>query len=73
VKLWQDEAGGAAAPRWRGQVTGVADGEKAYAARADEVPVLLARELTRAGIRLGWAWRLRVMLYERRRARRGQG
>jgi hypothetical protein len=56
VKLWQEES----------------DGEKAYAARADEVPVLLARELTRAGIRLGWTWRLRVVLYERRRARRAR-
>ncbi len=58
---------------WRGQVVTVPGGERVYARSPDELPVLLAHEISRAGIRLGWTWRLRLALHHWRRAFRRRG
>lgn len=42
-------------------------GERLYASKLDEVPTLLARQIEQSGFRLGWIWRLRIMLYLWRR------
>jgi hypothetical protein len=42
----------------------VPDGERLYARRVDEVPTLLASQIGKSGIPLGWAWRLRVTLHD---------
>ena len=63
VKLWQDgDASRSPSPCWRGQVTSVKSGERLYANKPDEVPTLLAHPIGRSGIRLGWYWRIRVLL-----------
>ena len=69
VKLRQDsDASRPQSSAWRGQVTIVPSGERLYASRIDELPTLLACQIKQSGIRLGWIWRLRIMLYGWRRA-----
>jgi hypothetical protein len=46
----------------------VPSGERLYASEIDELPTLLACQIEQSGIRLGWSWRLRIMLYGWRRA-----
>jgi hypothetical protein len=41
----------------------VVGGERLYAQKPDDVPLLLAYQIDRSGVRLGWYWRLRVMLH----------
>jgi hypothetical protein len=64
VRLWQE--GDAPSPRpgaWRGQITRVDSEECVRTGHVDDVPVLLACQMDRSGIRLGWAWRLCLRLY----------
>jgi hypothetical protein len=69
VKLWQDsDAAPSPSGGWRGQVTIVPSGERLYASKLDELPTLLASQIERAGIRLGWYWRVRILLYGWRRS-----
>jgi hypothetical protein len=42
----------------------VPDGEQLYASKVDEVPTLLACQIDKSGIRLGWHWRLCVTLHD---------
>ena len=68
VKLWQDsDASRSQHSCWRAQVTSVPNGKRLYARKPDEVPTLLACEIDKSGIRLGWYWRLRVVLHGWRR------
>lgn len=50
----------------------VPGGERLSTSKLDEVPTLLACQIEQSGIRLGWTWRLRIMLYGWRRARKWQ-
>jgi hypothetical protein len=43
-----------------------------YARESDEVPTLLAWQMERGGIRLGWVWRVRVALYGWKRKWKGR-
>jgi hypothetical protein len=64
VRLWQDDDSAESShPAWRGQVSRVPDGEPSYACVPDELPTLLAREIKRCRIRLGWTWRLRIAVH----------
>lgn len=71
VRVWKDDdSEEPSPPRWRGQVSKVPDGTCSYAREADEVPTLLAREIDRCGVRLGWTWRLRIRIHEWTSSRR---
>ena len=73
VKLWRDsDASSSPSPGWRGQVTSVTSGERLYANKPDEVPTLLAFQIGKSGIRLGWYWRIRALLYGTGQQRRRQ-
>jgi len=64
VRLWQDdEPSESSHSPWRGHVTHVPDGQPVYARQPDDVPTVLAGQIGECGIRLGWVWRMRVVLH----------
>lgn len=54
--------------RWHARVTSVPSGDYVYARKIDEIPMLLACQIDKSGIPLGWYWRMRVRLHNWRGA-----
>ncbi len=63
VKIWLEEsAEEAGRARWRGHITHVPGGERAYVQSLSGIAVFIAAYLRRMGVRPGWGWCVRLWL-----------
>ncbi len=63
VKIWREQTGaGADQVTWRGHITHVPSGERAYLKNLDDIADFIAPYLERIGVQLELNWRMRRWL-----------
>lgn len=69
IKIWLEESAGEEGAKWRGKITHVPSGEKAYFLKLSEICLFILPYLKAMGVRTPWRYKLRQWLRQKKQLR----